>query len=201
MPHFDRETLQDLVAHAEWADTEIWNAVAAAPRALDDVGIRDYLHHIHMVQRLFVALWSRQPPDAIVARQPSEFTLSDLRAWAGRSDGDAKAFLQSATPARLAEPLTVRVGGHARGGDGPDADGADGRRDGVPGGEPHHAPPRPGQRAAARSRRGAAARGLHRLGVVRAAGTAHGTVIALTGFPPEPRRKSLLGGGCLPAMT
>jgi uncharacterized damage-inducible protein DinB len=107
MPHFDRETLQDLVAHAEWADSEIWNIVAATPRAVDDVGIRDYLHHIHMVQRLFVALWSGQPPDAIVARQPSEFTLSDLRAWGRPFYGDARAFLQTATPARLAEPLIV----------------------------------------------------------------------------------------------
>jgi uncharacterized damage-inducible protein DinB len=107
VPHFDRETLQDLVAHAEWADSEIWNAVAATPRALDDVGIRDYLHHIHMVQRLFVALWSEQAPDAIVARQPSEFSLGELRAWGRPFYRDAKAFLEAATPARLAEPLVV----------------------------------------------------------------------------------------------
>jgi uncharacterized damage-inducible protein DinB len=107
VPHFDRETLQDLVAHAEWADSEIWNAVAATPRALDDVGIRDYLHHIHMVQRLFVALWSCQSPDAIVARQPSEFTLDDLRTWGRPFYRDARIFLETATPARLAEPLIV----------------------------------------------------------------------------------------------
>jgi uncharacterized damage-inducible protein DinB len=107
MPHFDPETLQDLVAHAEWADCEIWNAVTTTPRALDDVGIRDYLHHIHMVQRLFVALWSKQPPDAIVARQPSEFSLSDLRAWGRPFYGDAKAFLRALPPGRLDEPLIV----------------------------------------------------------------------------------------------
>ena len=107
MPHFDRETLQDLVAHAEWADTEVWNAVAATPRALDDTGIRDYLHHIHMVQRLFVALWSNQSPAAIVARQPSDFTIADLRAWGRPFYSDATAFLGTATPERLSEPLTV----------------------------------------------------------------------------------------------
>lgn len=107
MPHFDRETLQDLVTHAEWADAEVWNAVAQVPRALDDVGIRDYLHHIHMVQRLFVALWTRQAPDGIVARQPSEFTMRELRIWGQPFYDDARAFLRQATPERLAEPLAV----------------------------------------------------------------------------------------------
>jgi uncharacterized damage-inducible protein DinB len=107
MPHFDRETLQDLVAHAQWADSELWNAVGAAPRALDDVGIRDYLHHIHLVQRLFVALWTGQPADVIAARQPSEFTLSDLRAWGNPFYADAREFLRSVDPARLHEPLIV----------------------------------------------------------------------------------------------
>jgi uncharacterized damage-inducible protein DinB len=107
MPHFDRETLLDLVAHADWADSELWNAVAATPRALDDVGIRDYLHHIHMVQRLFVALWTQQPPDAIAARQPSEFSLSDLRAWGRPFYADARGFLQKVDAPRLDEPLIV----------------------------------------------------------------------------------------------
>ncbi len=133
-----------------------------------------------MVQRLFVALWSRQPPDAIVARQPSEFSLSDLRAWGRPFYSDAKAFLRSVTPARLAEPLIVPWAATLEAEKGRYADGAHGGGNRVPGGEPHDAPPRPGQRAAARSGRGAAARGLHRLGVVRAAGTGHGTVIALT---------------------
>lgn len=107
MPHFDRETLQDLVAHAKWADSEVWNAVAATPRAADDIGIRDYLHHIHMVQRLFVALWAKQSPAEIVSRQPSEFTLPELRAWGRSFYDDAATFLRTAPAARLSEPLIV----------------------------------------------------------------------------------------------
>jgi hypothetical protein len=59
MSTFTRETLQDLLAHVAWADDQVWNAVMAAPRAHDDVGIRDYLHHIHLVQSLFLALTGR----------------------------------------------------------------------------------------------------------------------------------------------
>ena len=107
MPHFDRDTLRDLVDHAEWADGEVWNAVSAAPRAQDDAGIRDYLHHIHMVQRLFVALWSHESPAAIVSRQPSEFTLAEVREWGRPFYSEARTFLESVDARRLAEPLVV----------------------------------------------------------------------------------------------
>jgi len=105
MSTFTRETLQELLAHVAWADDQVWNAVLAAPRAHDDVGIRDYLHHIHLVQGLFLALWTGGPAEAIASRQPSEFTLDSLREWGRPFYSGAAAFLASATPARLDQPL------------------------------------------------------------------------------------------------
>lgn len=107
MSTFTRETLQDLLAHVAWADHQVWNAVMAAPRAHDDIGIRDYLHHIHLVQGLFLALWTGRPLEQVAARQPSDFTLEELRAWGRPFYPGAAAFLASVTPTRLNEPLAV----------------------------------------------------------------------------------------------
>ncbi len=107
MPTFTRETLQDLMAHVAWADDQVWNAVLATPRAHDDVGIRDYLHHIHLVQGLFLALWIGRSPEQVAARQPSDFALADLRAWGSPFYAEAAAFLATATPVRLDEPLVA----------------------------------------------------------------------------------------------
>lgn len=107
MPTFPRETLQDFLAHVAWADDQVWNAVLATPRAHDDVGIRDYLHHIHLVQGLFLALWTDRPLDPVAARQPSDFTLDELRAWGRPFYPEAQAFLVGVTPAQLDEPLVV----------------------------------------------------------------------------------------------
>jgi len=107
MSTFTRESLQDLMAHVAWADDQVWNAVLAAPRAQEDGGIRDYLHHIHMVQGLFLALWTGRSPEPVAVRQPSEFSLAELRVWAAPFYAEAAAFLDTVTPERLAEPLVV----------------------------------------------------------------------------------------------
>lgn len=107
MSTFTRETLQDLLAHVTWADDQVWTAVLAAPRAHDDVGIRDRLHHIHLVQGLFLALWTGGAPELVAARQPSDFTLEELRAWGRPFYPEAAAFLANVAPARLDEPLVV----------------------------------------------------------------------------------------------
>jgi uncharacterized damage-inducible protein DinB len=41
----------------EWADAQVWAAVAALPAAADDASLRQRLHHIHMVQRAFLQVW------------------------------------------------------------------------------------------------------------------------------------------------
>jgi hypothetical protein len=48
--------LCDLYGHQEWADAEHWRAIEAHPPALADTAIRDRLHHVHLVQHVF--LWA-----------------------------------------------------------------------------------------------------------------------------------------------
>ena len=48
--------LTDLYRHQAWADAEHWRAVLAHPAAVDDIPVRNRLHHIHQVQQAF--LWT-----------------------------------------------------------------------------------------------------------------------------------------------
>jgi uncharacterized damage-inducible protein DinB len=53
--------LRPLYAHMEWADALVWQRVAATSAAADDEKLRILLHHIHMVQRAFLTVWTNGP--------------------------------------------------------------------------------------------------------------------------------------------
>jgi uncharacterized damage-inducible protein DinB len=77
--------LRDLLDHQLWADVEHWNALAAHPAARDDKVIHDRLHHIHLVQRMFVWVTGDRA-EPFVPSQPSEFHSFDaLRDYARAS--------------------------------------------------------------------------------------------------------------------
>jgi hypothetical protein len=46
--------LHDMFGHQFWADAELWKAIGGHAAARDDQAIRDRLHHIHTVQRVFI---------------------------------------------------------------------------------------------------------------------------------------------------
>ena len=46
--------LRDFCAHQSWADAEHWRAIETHAPAAADAAIRARLHHIHMVQRVFM---------------------------------------------------------------------------------------------------------------------------------------------------
>lgn len=54
----DLSALRQLFLHMEWADAVIWTAVSANTSALADRELRERLHHIHMVQRAFLDIWT-----------------------------------------------------------------------------------------------------------------------------------------------
>jgi uncharacterized damage-inducible protein DinB len=74
------EVARDLLAHAAWADAEVWIAVRALPEAGTDVKLREKLHHIHIVQYAFPAIWDRRPID--VAPLESFGDADAMIAWA-----------------------------------------------------------------------------------------------------------------------
>ncbi len=86
------DLLRQLIRHMEWADAEVWRAVLAHEPAGHDTRLRDLLTHLHLVQRIFLVVWKKQPFDA--GRGKPEFaTAADLRAWAQTYYGEAHAFL------------------------------------------------------------------------------------------------------------
>ncbi len=98
------DLLRQLIRHMEWADAEVWRAVLACEPAGHDRRLRDLLTHLHVVQRLFLVVWRKDPFDP--SRGSPEFaTAADLRGWAQTYYSEANSFLD-----RLdAHGLTVDV--------------------------------------------------------------------------------------------
>ena len=78
----------------EWADAEVWRAVLAHEPAGDDTRLRELLMHLHLVQRLFLIVWQKQPFDPSRG-QPQFATAADLRDWAQTYYADANGFLDT----------------------------------------------------------------------------------------------------------
>ena len=74
--------LRDFYGHQVWADAEQWHCIEAQPSAAGDVAIKNRLHHIHMVQRVF--LWAvSDRTAALEVTKPDDFaSLADLKRYA-----------------------------------------------------------------------------------------------------------------------
>ena len=100
-----REMLIDLYGHQAWADALHWRAVTAFAPAVEDVIIRERLHHIHLVQSGFLALLTGEP---FALSTPADFpTPGALREYARDFHEAALAFVSQADDATLRR--TVRV--------------------------------------------------------------------------------------------
>lgn len=82
------EIARDLLAHAAWADAEVWLAVRAHADASADTSVKAKLHHIHIVQYAFPAIWDMRPVE--VAPLESFADAAAMIAWA-RAGHDALA--------------------------------------------------------------------------------------------------------------
>lgn len=117
MANMELDPLRQLIRHMEWADAEVWRAVLAHEPAGHDKRLRDLLTHLHLVQRLFLMLWTKQPFDP-TRGQPEFATFADLRAWARTYYGEANRFLDGADESMLkdvvempwARSLEARIG-------------------------------------------------------------------------------------------
>jgi uncharacterized damage-inducible protein DinB len=99
--------LRDLYGHQVWADAEHWRAIGDHAVARDDRAIRDRLHHIALVQRLFLwAVGDRQ--DAFAFTKSEEFPSFDaLRTYAREHHDRLAPALAAMTDARLAESIAI----------------------------------------------------------------------------------------------
>ena len=102
--------LIQLIRHMTWADAEVWKAVFAAPQAEADGKLGDTLHHIHLVQHIFLQSWTSAP---FSVRQRAEFTtLRDLHAWGQDAHQRARAFVEGAAPEALEQPWRMPWAAH-----------------------------------------------------------------------------------------
>lgn len=97
------EVARDLLAHAAWADAEVWIAIRALPESLADAALREKLHHIHIVQYAFPAIWDRRAID--VAPLESFSDIGAMIAWARKG--------HEALAARVALMTEAEAGTHA----------------------------------------------------------------------------------------
>lgn len=100
----------NLVRQMAWADATVWAAILSAPPARADAMIRRTMHHIHLVQHIFVQAWRGQP---IAIRPDTEFeTAESLAAYGRATHEDLTQFAANVTATALAaefrEPWTDR---------------------------------------------------------------------------------------------
>ena len=99
--------LRDFYGHQAWADAEHWRAIGPHLAARADRTIRARLHHIGLVQRMF--LWSvgdQMNPFAFTTSDDFP-SFDDLKAWSREYHSQAARFMEMVSDAHLAETVTA----------------------------------------------------------------------------------------------
>jgi len=86
----------------EWADAMVWKAVFASEGAPADKGVRDYLYHLHLVQRAFLRLWRGENVEAPF---PTFDDAPSLMAWARSYHAEGLPHLQGLEDQKLSEKM------------------------------------------------------------------------------------------------
>jgi uncharacterized damage-inducible protein DinB len=93
-----------------WADDMVWKAVVAAPQAESDAKTGDTLHHIHLVQHIFLQAWTKA---VFAVRQRDEFpTLAEIARWGLEAGRGVVAFVDRAGEADLEQTLRMPWAAH-----------------------------------------------------------------------------------------
>lgn len=101
----DINTLTDLYQHMEWADASVWERVIASEEGRADAKLREYLYHLHVVQRAFLRTWRGEPREAAY---PAFDDTPSLMPWARDYYGEALAHLGSLNDQKVSEPMPVQ---------------------------------------------------------------------------------------------
>jgi len=95
----------DLFSHMAWADAVVLRAARACPEAEHDPVIREKLHHLHMVQRAFLHLWTRSP---MALRELDTFPdLASIEAWAREYHAEVHSFVEALGERALVEIVPI----------------------------------------------------------------------------------------------
>jgi uncharacterized damage-inducible protein DinB len=103
-----RDYLIDIYRHQEWADAEHWRAYEAHPESLRDQALWERLHHIHLVQRFFLAIARAENVRELKITRPEEYATPDaLKSWAQECHRAAEEFLATADDQALKRTINV----------------------------------------------------------------------------------------------
>jgi uncharacterized damage-inducible protein DinB len=104
-----RALVRDFYGHQAWADSELWRAVRGHAGAFDDAALRERLHHIHQVQRAFLAMVGGRVREPEYWRRPAaDFTTgAALQEWARDYHADAAVALEALDDDALGAPASI----------------------------------------------------------------------------------------------
>ena len=103
-----RDYLIDLYRHQEWADAEQWRAYEAHPAALSDKALWERLHHIHLVQRFFLAIARGDNMNELTITKPEDYaTPHALKTYAREFHRAAEQFLSTTDREALKRSINV----------------------------------------------------------------------------------------------
>jgi uncharacterized damage-inducible protein DinB len=97
-------SLTDLYRHMEWADAAVWTSVLACESGPTDAKLREYLYHLHLVQRAFLRTWRGEPGET---PYPTFDDAHSLMLWGRTYYGEAFTHLESLSDENLSEPMPV----------------------------------------------------------------------------------------------
>lgn len=96
---------RDLFSHMAWADAVVLRAAKACAAAEHDQVIREKLHHLHMVQRAFLHLWTRTPFNLA---ELAEFRdLASIETWAREYHAELHSFVEALGDRALDELVPI----------------------------------------------------------------------------------------------
>jgi uncharacterized damage-inducible protein DinB len=97
--------VRELARHMAWADATVWSSVLTASATANDPKIADTLHHIHLVQHIFVQAWTHA---TFAVRERSEFpTLDEIAIFGLEGRRGVLAFAESVSAEELDRELRM----------------------------------------------------------------------------------------------
>ena len=97
-------SLIDLYRHMEWADAKVWSSVLASEGGQTDEKLRDYLYHLHVVQRAFLRTWRNEPRET---PYPTFNDAQSLMQWGRTYYDEAFAHLETLSDEKLSERMPL----------------------------------------------------------------------------------------------